>query len=158
MIDIPQEDAGDEDTVFVSLADLFSLLSLTIIYVVLTFGQTTPANSEPVVASSFSGTGPGERVDPQDIYVTLEGRPEGIAFRVIQRDTPVEKTIPVTQEVPQIPKDWLLQTIPQSHSGMIYVYLSPEENDRTVRALFTDVEEFLCHSFQRVNVTFPRAP
>ena len=151
-LDIDSLEANEEDTVFVSLADLFSLLSLTIIYVVLTFGQTTFNSTEPVVSATLEGSGPGKPIDPAAVYVSLERRENTIVFRVFQNGVAAENAVPASGSQSTVPEDWLKNAISRTQHGTIFLYLGPKEQNLIVKALFVDTQRFLGSVFPNVQV------
>lgn len=156
-LDSTPEDSSDEDTVFVSLADLFSLLSLVTIYLVITFGQPRPTpTSEAVVPSALEGVGAGKAIDPHDTYLTIRKMPLGIEFRVVRTEGHMEQTVPENAGAFRVPEEWLLKALPkETKNGTIYLYLSDEETSLSVRALFTDTQRFLSGKFENLRVTYP---
>jgi hypothetical protein len=148
------DDAEEEDSVFVSLADLFSLLSLTIIYVVLTFGQTVPAAStEPVVAATLEGSGPGKPINPQDTYVSIQSRGASVLFRVARNGLEFDQEAIADGASLKIPAQWLLGALgTDAANGTIYLYLPPSEKSVVVEALFTDTARLLRSRFTNVSV------
>jgi hypothetical protein len=146
------DEENDEDTIFVSLADLFSLLSLTIIYVVLTFGQTTFNSTEPVVSATLEGSGPGKPIDPAAVYVSLERRENSVVFLVIQNGVATERAVPASGSQSTVPESWLKNAISRMQHGTIYLYLGPKEQDLVVKALFVDAQRFLGSVFPNVQV------
>jgi hypothetical protein len=147
-------DDGDEDSVFVSLADLFSLLSLTVIYIVLTFGQTVPSSSEPVAAASLEGSGPGKPISPDDTYVSIQSRGPTAVFRITRNGIESDQEAPLeATTTPKIPEEWLLSTLAkQTGSGTIFLYLPPSENSLAIKALFTDMARLLKAHFTNLHV------
>jgi hypothetical protein len=154
--DISPEDSGDDDTVFVSLADLLTVLSLTIIYITLTFGQTVPKSlSEPIVAAAFEGTGPGKPINPDDTYLTLRCLAETVEFRVVRNGSESSFAVSVHVQLPAIPEQWLLSVMSTaSPNAAIYIYLPTGENDILVKAFFADSARFLHERFGNVHVVF----
>jgi hypothetical protein len=156
-LDTALHEAGEEDSIFVSLADLFSLLSLTVIYVVLTFGQTVPSTSiEPVVSATLEGSGPGKPIDPNDIYVSLQSSATGVTFIVVRNGVELHQEIALDSGRPQIPEQWLLSVLTaftkEAGRGTIFLYLAPNENNVTVEALCFDTLRFLKANFTNLQV------
>jgi hypothetical protein len=151
-LETDSHEANDEDTIFVSLADLFSLLSLTIIYVVLTFGQTNFNSTEPVVSATLEGVGPGKPIDPAAVYVSLELRGNSIMFLVTQNGVSTEHAVPASGPQSAVPESWLKSAISRTQHGTIYLYLGPKERDLVVKALFVDAQRFLGSVFLDVEV------
>jgi hypothetical protein len=152
-LDIGAEDGSDEDSIFVPFADLFSLLSLTVIYVVLTFGQMVPNASEPVVVANMQGSGPGKPIDPAAAYVSLMSDGNAVRFYVTRSGNQLDLAVPLRGADTKVPEDWLRETISRgSKPSTIYVYLPPSENDVVIKALFTDVHRFVRANFENVRL------
>jgi hypothetical protein len=149
-----QESESDDDSIFVPFADLFSLLSLTVIYVVLTFGQTVPdSNSEPLVAATLQGSGAGKPIDPAAAYVMLRAVNDTVQFEVVKNGEAFDQAVPLTGAGTKIPEDWLKKTLSHgSQPSIIYVYLPDKETTIIVKALLTDTERFLHANFTNVRL------
>jgi hypothetical protein len=149
------EDESDEDSIFIPFADLFSLLSVTVIYVVLTFGQTVPGTSQPVVAATLQGTGPGKPIDPTSVYVSLREVSGTVQFIVERNGTTWDQTVPIAGAETRVPEIWLKETIARgSEPSMVYVFLPESEKSIVVKALSTDTQRFLRAHFRNVRFAY----
>jgi hypothetical protein len=155
-LDTAVEAESDEDSVFVPIADLFTLLSLTVIYVVLTFGQTVPSlRSEPVIAARLQGTGEGKPIDPTAVYLSLSHKEAAVVFEITRNGIVMDKSVPMEGNLTKVPKDWILGTLSAgAPPRTIYVYLAPNEDDFVVKALLTDTERFMRSRFPNVRVAY----
>ncbi len=152
LLDDPQ-DEDDDDSIFLPYADLFSLLSVTILYVVLTFGQTTPVASQPVSQVVQQGSGPGKPIDPLAAYVTLREGDGTVVFSITRGGLQVEQTVDQRAAATHIPETWLRETLSQNEEPpVIYIYLLESEQSLLVRALFTDTQRFLRANFKNVRL------
>jgi hypothetical protein len=142
--ELPVDESGEEDPVFISLADLFSLLSLAVIYMVVTFGQSVPLNaSDAVVSATRQGVGPGKPIDPNAVYVSLLRNQDAIDLRVVKAGIPADQSIPLLGEHTRIPEEWLLNTIGDEVGGVIYIYVPPSEESLIIKGLAVDTERVL---------------
>jgi hypothetical protein len=144
----------DDDGVFVPIADLFSLLSLTVIYTVLTFGQTVPVTTEVehVVQATLEGSGPGKPIDPRDVYLTFGVGQGGIVFYLTRNGTTSTQAIPFEGASAKVPEEWILATIARlGPPPTLYLYLAPTDN-LALKALFTDTQRFLGANYRNVQV------
>lgn len=147
---------NEDDSIFVPIADLFSLLSLTLIYLVLTFGQPVPIFQQELIVSTSQGPGLGKPIDPGAAYVSLSKLNNSACFEITRNGITVDKLVPFSANNTEVPESWMLETI--AHEGVqpatIYVFLSEKENDFVIKALFTDTQRFLRKKFRNVRTAF----
>ena len=145
-------DFEEDDSTFVSIADLFSLLSLAIIYVAIIFGQGSPQSpTAPVVAATLEGSGPGRPIDPLAAYLSVSRIGDSIDFSVTQGGVTIEKRLRYSNPPPRIPERWITGALDRRPTpATIYVFLSPSERDPVVESLFIDTERFVRTEFHNV--------
>jgi hypothetical protein len=85
----PQPEAperlAEDDSPFLSMADFFSLISLTVIYIIIAFSPQSPLtqNSFDVMTALASATGPASEIDNRVAYVSVLSFAPQLALRVV---------------------------------------------------------------------------
>jgi hypothetical protein len=77
--------AAEDDSPFLSMADFFSLISLTVIYIVIAFSPQSPFANESVdvVRGVASALGPASQIDNDIAYVSILSVAPNIVVRVM---------------------------------------------------------------------------
>jgi hypothetical protein len=77
---------GDDDSPFLSIADFFSLISLSLIYLIVTFSPSAPPSESAIetITGVASGAGPASAVPVRIAYVAVSSSQERLLVRVIQ--------------------------------------------------------------------------
>jgi hypothetical protein len=70
---LKESSGAEDDSPYLSMADFFSLVSMTLIYVAMTlsFSGQKSESEIAVLTGAFSGTGPGSAVDPNTAYISV---------------------------------------------------------------------------------------
>ena len=134
-------DAGD-DSPFLSAADFFSLISLTVIFtlVALAAQQSDGAKEAHAASVGLGGSGPAVAIDDRTAYVAFIGGEDGLLVRVIPGHSQAtqERLIAYNEDVDktvQWIKQKLLDGIPPTEA---VVYMDRKEQHGEAHRLFNE--------------------
>jgi hypothetical protein len=120
----------EDDSPYLSMADFFSLISLTLIYVAMTLtfsGQKL--NSEiAVLTGAFSGSGPASVVDARAAYITVVPEDRDVIVRLIRVSPSVnaEMRMEAGKVSVQTAVSWLkghMKGVPEADKAVLYIDL-----------------------------------
>jgi hypothetical protein len=102
---------AEDDSPYLSMADFFALISLTLIYVAMSLASPgQKSNSEiAVLSGAFSGSGPGSAVDPRTAYISVVSEDAQVVVRLIRMGPSVNTEIRIPADRPnaQTTLSWL---------------------------------------------------
>jgi hypothetical protein len=108
---LPTSPHAEDDSPYLSMADFFALISLTLIYVAmsLTFSGQRSNSEISVLSGVFSGSGPGSAVDARAAYISVVSAEPQVVVRLIRMAPSVntEIRIPADQPNAQVAMSWL---------------------------------------------------
>ena len=139
------DDAAEQDSVFISAADLFSLLSLAVIYVVVMSNPSAvPLRSELVVQAAIQQSGQGQPIDPDVLYFWMARTGATVTFYAELNERRNHWPVQPGVNGVAIPKAWIdemIQRDPTLHR--IFLVISPHQSDAVIRSAFVDMLAFL---------------
>lgn len=147
--------SGEDDSPFLSIADFFSLISLAVIYIVISFAPQSPfsnAGIESVTATAVP-SGMTSTLDPRFAYVAVLGTTQGVLVRIVppQNQTRVQRNFPLSGTGEQEASRWALQILSRSAKPMrVLIYMHSDETRGDVHKLF---DEMLAAANSRYSVT-----
>jgi hypothetical protein len=146
---LAHESDAENDSVFIPIADLFTLLSLSVIYVILVFGTPTGAQTtEPVLTAAQPGTGPGAAINPLDVYVSMATAGNLITYSITRGGVTYHDSVSSRQLSAALPADWLTnKLLAMKPERFVIVYLPPNENSDLIKSRYTDAERLVHQLF-----------
>ena len=135
------EDPSGDDSPFISAADFFSILSLTLIYTLTFFNQPIPKSfSEvPVVSATITGTGMSAPAKSDVGYLSLISTESGIIVRIVpaQETTITEMEVLLTEDgVLQAEELVRLHLLTGVMPTKVVMYMDETEERATAHKLF----------------------
>lgn len=135
---LPEErgSSAEDDSPFLSIADFFSLVSLTVIYLIITFSPQAPVPESAIeaISGTASGTGPASATDAQTAYVAVLGQGDGLVVRVIVpgASTAEERQFALSDEGIGGANNWALSRLmsaPATERVMFYMNTSEKHSE-----------------------------
>jgi hypothetical protein len=142
--DLDASGSAEDDSPFLSIADFFSLISLAVIYIVISFAPQSPFSNTGIesVTATAVPTGLTSTLDPHLAYISVLGTSQGALIRIIpaQNQSPNQRAFSLGGTGEQAAKLWVLQTLAGSaHPKRVLIYLHSDETRDDVHKLFDDL-------------------
>lgn len=136
---------GEQDPVFISIADLFSLLSLAVIYVMLVSSVSpTLQQSMPVFQAVRQESGQGTPIDPHDLYFSIARSGSQVLYFATRNGQTTSEVAQHNSSEITLPAAWVKSTIANDPSiHRIYVVITAGERDLVIRSSLIDMLLFL---------------
>lgn len=136
--------SAEDDSPFLSIADFFSLISLAVIYIVISFAPQSPFSNTGIesVTTTAVPTGFTSTLDPQLAYVSVLGTSQGVLVRIIpaQNEAPMQREFSLAGTGEHDAKQWALQKLAGSAKPKrVLVYMRSDESRDDVHHLFDDL-------------------
>lgn len=149
---------AEDDSPFLSIADFFSLISLSLIYLIVTFSPAAPVNDSAVeaITGAASGTGPASATPTRIAYVVLVPSSTGLLVRVIQpgADTPAEHEFKLTDAGTLAASGWIVaQLLPNPDIERVMFSMNANDHQDHVYKSFWQLVS-LARAHFKVNVLF----
>jgi hypothetical protein len=134
------ERLAEDDSPFLSMADFFSLISLTVIYIIIAFSPQSPLtqNSIDLMTAVASATGPASEIDNRVAYVSVLSFAPQLALRVVPagRGQMQERLIaprsPTNEQV-----EWLRTTLSTGTAAeRVVFYMGADDESGEAHRLF----------------------
>jgi hypothetical protein len=159
----PDERASlsEDDSPFLSIADFFSLVSLTVIYLVITFSPQTPATESAIeaVTGTASGTGPASAVNTKLAYVAVLGG-GGLVVRVILpgSDAAEDKQFDASEKGGAEAQAWVLSKLgSQPDIERVMLYMNSGESRGELHKAFNELTHEV-HKHFKVSIVYLDSP
>lgn len=145
-MELTQLSTSEDDSPFLSMADFFSLISLTLLYAMLVLGPQSPVPRDAI--SVLTGRAPAEgqqvAVDPGFAYVSVEN--EGDAYRLQYRwpakSIYYEVQVSGAIEDVQVAKVWLESSLLTGPSpDRVVFYIRDDETRSDAHRLFNLLQQ-----------------
>lgn len=147
-------DAGqspDDDSPFLSMADFFSLISLTLIYIVIVFAPQSPAveSSVDAIRAVAQGTGPASPIDTEIAYMAIFSEQDNFLLRYMHASaTAQEELFPISAGGQTKGKDWLLAQLQTGEPPKrIVFYIRSNEPNAEVHKVFNQLTQAMTDRF-----------
>lgn len=137
------ERLAEDDSPFLSMADFFSLISLTVIYVIIAFSPQSPLtkNSVDLVTAMASATGPASEIDNRVAYVSVLSFAPQLALRVVPagrghlQERLIARRSPLSEQV-----EWLRATLSTGIAAeRVVFYMGADDESGDAHRLFHEL-------------------
>lgn len=133
-----------DDSPFLSIADFFSLISLAVIYIVISFAPQSPFSNTGIesVTATAVPTGLTSTLDPRFAYVSVLGASEGVLVRIIpaRNQAPKQRNFGLDVTGENNARQWVLQTLRDSaRPKRVLIYMRSDESRDGVHKLFDEL-------------------
>lgn len=142
--DLDESGSAEDDSPFLSIADFFSLISLAVIYIVISFAPQSPfanAGIESVTTTAVP-SGMTSTLDPRFAYVSVLDSSQGVLVRIIpaQNQSPKQRNFPLTEAGEHSALQWTLRTLRAPvQPKRVFVYIHVDEPTGEVHKVFDDI-------------------
>lgn len=106
---------AEDDSPFLSMADFFSLISLTVIYIVIAFSPQSPLSRQSVqiVSGVATASGPAADIDNRITYVSVLPNEQGVLLRVVSagHGSIRERVVDSSEFAVVAAEQWLLERL-----------------------------------------------
>jgi hypothetical protein len=136
---------SEDDSPFLSIADFFSLISLTLIYLVITFSPSAPAVDSAIeaVTGTATGTGPASAADTRIAYVAvLSGEDGSLLVRLIPpgASAPDEKQFDLSDTGTDAASHWILSRLARNPEiDRVMFYMNVDDKQIRVHKAFVQL-------------------